>query len=84
MMTSIGPQGLFITTIGAHVVMIAFTLWRMTRRAAVAEEDKGAFQVSAPARMVTPETATLAAGEDEALPLEDADVGMPPSDDKQV
>jgi MFS family permease len=41
MMTNIGPQGLFITTIGAHVVMIAFTLWRMTRRAAVAEEDKG-------------------------------------------
>ncbi|XYK81439.1 MAG: MFS transporter [Labrenzia sp.] len=84
MMTSIGPQGLFITTIGAHVVMIAFTLWRMTRRAAVAEEDKGAFQVSAPARMVTPETATLAAGEGEALPLEDADVGTSPSEDEQV
>ncbi|MEQ8778359.1 MAG: MFS transporter [Roseibium album] len=71
MMSVVGPRGLFLTTIVAHVVMIAFTVWRMTQRSAVAESDKGVFQVSVPARAATPETATLASGEEEALPFEE-------------
>ncbi|WP_306044752.1 MFS transporter [Nioella sp. MMSF_3534] len=68
-MDPFGPRGLFMTTIAAHVVMIAFTLWRISRRAAVAEADKGDFHASMPARIATPETAALQEGEDEAEPL---------------
>ena len=45
---------------------------RVVLRLEVAEEDKGAFQMSAPARGLTPETAALAGGEEEAETLEDA------------
>jgi MFS family permease len=68
-MDPFGPRGLFMTTIAAHVVMIVFTLWRISRRAAVAEADKGDFHASMPARIATPETAALQEGEDEAAPL---------------
>lgn len=73
MMSAVGPRGLFLTTISAHVLMIAFTLWRMTQRSAVAESDKGVFHVSVPARVATPETTVLATGEEEDLPLEPED-----------
>jgi MFS family permease len=65
-MDPFGPRGLFMTTIAAHVVMIVFTIWRISRRAAVAEADKGDFHASMPARIATPETAALQEGEDEA------------------
>ncbi|WP_375692007.1 MFS transporter [Pseudooceanicola sp. LIPI14-2-Ac024] len=70
MMTRIGPSGLFLTTLLAHIVMIGFAIWRITRSPAVPTEDKGSFQITMPARAATPETAALAAGEDEALPLD--------------
>ncbi|RYH07740.1 MFS transporter [Tropicimonas sp. IMCC6043] len=70
MMTRVGPQGLFLTTICAHVLIIGFTLWRISRNAAVPVDEKTAFQVSIPARAATPETVALSAGEDEAQPLE--------------
>jgi MFS family permease len=76
-MGPLGPRGLFLTTIAAHVVMIAFTLWRISRRAAVAEADKGDFQASLPARIATPETAVLQEGEGEDAPL-------PPEDSAQT
>lgn len=68
-MTAVGPQGLFLTTASAHILMIAFTLWRIKRNPAVPIEEKSAFQISLPARGATPETAALSAGDDEALPL---------------
>lgn len=68
-MTRIGPGGLFLTSLAAHALMVAFTLYRILRSPAVRAEDKGAFQIVTPIR-VTPETAALASGEDEALPLE--------------
>lgn len=71
-MSAAGASGLFLTTIVAHVLMILYTALRIAQRAAVAEEDKGAFQMSAPARGLTPETAALAGGEEEAETLEDA------------
>lgn len=69
-----GPAGLFYTTIAAHVVMIVFTVWRISVRAAVPEEDKGEFQPTMPARTSTPETAVLREGEDEAEPFNREDI----------
>lgn len=64
-MTSVGQSGLFLTSIAAHAVMIAFVVWRISRRAAVAEADKSAFVASPMGRSSTPETAALAASEAE-------------------
>lgn len=68
-MAQIGSQGLFLTTLAAHVVLIVFTIWRIFTRRAVNEAEKTVFQVSLPARASTPETAALAAGDLEARPL---------------
>ncbi|NKX45900.1 MFS transporter [Roseicyclus persicicus] len=70
MMNVAGPGGLFLTTIVAHVLMIAFTLWRMSRRAAVPAAEKTAFRITVPARSSTPETVALAAGDDGDRPAE--------------
>jgi MFS family permease len=75
-MAELGPRGLFLTTIVAHVVMILFTIWRISIRSAVPTAGKSAFQISVPARVATPETAALAAGEDEAQPLEVSETTM--------
>jgi MFS family permease len=82
-MTDLGPRGLFLTTIGAHVLMILFTVWRIFTRSAVPEAEKSAFQITLPGRAATPETAALAGGEDEAAPLEapqDAPLDAPPAE----
>lgn len=67
-----GAQGLFMTTIAAHVLMILYTLWRIMQRAAVREEDKKAFQITIPAKASTPETMVLAEGGEDTESLEDA------------
>ena len=67
-MSLVGPSGLFMTTVSAHVVLILFALWRISRRSAP-ETVKTSFHVAVPIRAVTPETAVLAEGEEEALPL---------------
>ena len=56
----------------AHVLMIAFTALRITRRAAVPEAQKASFVPSPSAKASTPETAALAVGdaEDAALAAE--------------
>ncbi|MFW5654288.1 MAG: MFS transporter [Roseicyclus sp.] len=69
-MTEAGPRGLFFTIMAAHVAMILFTVLRMAIREAVPEADKTPFQMSLPTRAVTPETVALAAGEEEAAPLD--------------
>lgn len=69
-MSEAGPQGLFLTTIGAHVLMILFTVWRIMVKAPVQEADKTSFQITVPARASTPETASLATGEGENEPLQ--------------
>jgi MFS family permease len=74
-MAELGPRGLFLTIMGAHVAMILFTVLRITIRSAVPEAEKTPFQMSLPTRAVTPETVALAAGEEEAAPLE-----VPPDD----
>lgn len=59
-MGALGPRGLFLTTAGAHVLMILFTLWRISRRAAPEQEDKGEFRAQPLARSSTPQTVVLA------------------------
>jgi MFS family permease len=71
-MSAAGAQGLFLTTIGAHVLMILYTFWRIMQRAAVPEAEKGNFQISVPGKSITPETAVLASGEAESESLEEA------------
>ncbi|MFY0691779.1 MAG: hypothetical protein JXR14_07645 [Paracoccaceae bacterium] len=73
-MIKFGPQGLFLTTIGAHILMIGFTIWRSLVKAPVAEGEKSAFKIGLPARVATPETAALAGGEEEAEPITSVDV----------
>lgn len=68
-MTEFGPRGLFMTSALAHVVMIGFTVWRIAVRSAVPVAEKQPFQITLPARAATPETAALAGGEEEAVPL---------------
>ncbi len=76
-MTGLGEWGLFMTSAGAHVLLILFSLLRIVTRAPVEAEDKASFVMSPGARSLTPETAALAKGEEtesEDLPSVDAPV----------
>lgn len=63
-MSTLGGTGLFITTAGAHAVLILFVVLRILVKPPVADADKGDFVPSAGGRVSTPETAVLAVGED--------------------
>lgn len=65
-MSFMGPRGLFIITLGAHIITIGFALWRMRRRVAVDQKDKSDFVMSSPARTATPETVAFSAPQDGA------------------
>ncbi len=52
-MSTLGPSGLFLTTIVPHTCLIIFTAWRMTRRASVVEEEKTSFVIATPLRTTT-------------------------------
>ena len=60
LMGTIGAIGLFVTTFSAHTLIFCFTLWRMTQRSAVSDEEKGTFIPAAPIRTTTPQTIVLA------------------------
>ncbi|MFC4670111.1 MFS transporter [Seohaeicola nanhaiensis] len=64
-MKEVGSAGLFLTSAGAHVLMLGFTALRIGRRAAVPEERKASFVASPQAKASTPETAALAMGDEE-------------------
>lgn len=66
LMSRIGVEGLFLTSLAAHVLLIGFALWRIVQRAAVATEDKTGFRATLPARAATPETVAMADAEREA------------------
>ncbi len=66
-MSAAGPSGLFLTTICAHAIIVLFALWRISLRAAVPEDEKGAFVPVSVVRVSTPESGALdPRGEDEA------------------
>lgn len=64
-MTSFADRALFMVTAGAHVLVIIYTLWRISRRVAVDDASKTAFQVAPGGRGSTPQTAVLGASEAE-------------------
>ncbi len=81
-MTGLGPNTLFLTSGLAHLALAAFALFRMTRRAAPATEDKGAF-VPAGVVRTTPEGANLdprSPGEEEAPPADAQPAETAPDD----
>ncbi|WP_299379640.1 MFS transporter [uncultured Kiloniella sp.] len=63
-MAHIGTSGLFMTSLGAHVLIVLYTIWRITRRAPVATDDKVAYVATPPARTSTPETAAMQVEDD--------------------
>jgi MFS family permease len=65
-MGRLGETGLFMTSLGAHVALVLFTLARIAMRAPVAAADKTAFVVSPPTRAITPETAVMASDDPDA------------------
>jgi MFS family permease len=91
-MSTFGGRGLFMTTAIAHVLIILQALWRISRRAGVAAEDKTAFKPLPMARAATPQTIAMGASEtaaSEALadsataseaPAAPADPDTPPED----
>ena len=60
-MTAAGTGGLFRVTGTAHVLLILYAGYRITRRKAVAREDKGDFKASTIARSATPQTVVMSA-----------------------
>lgn len=72
LMASVGPQGLFLVLAFAHVCLLGYTAWRLTRRAGVAADDKTQFHRQAPT--TTPQT--LAFGHAEDAELADAGVDV--------
>jgi MFS family permease len=65
-MASLGVGGLFLTAFAAHLLMLGYVLWRISRRAPVVPGAKGAFVGSPPTRTSTPETMALGATAEEA------------------
>ncbi len=59
-MSIAGARGLFMISLAAHVMIVLFAFWRIHARAPVSDSEKGNFQMSAPGRSLTPETAALA------------------------
>ncbi|MEE4297423.1 MAG: MFS transporter [Wenzhouxiangella sp.] len=60
-MSSFDARALFAVTAFAHVLLIAFAIWRLRVAPAVDEEDKVEFHAQPLGRESTPETAVLAA-----------------------
>ncbi|MBB5751830.1 MFS transporter [Prosthecomicrobium pneumaticum] len=58
-MEHIGPQGLFTFCSGAHLLLIAYTLYRMRRRPAPSVDAREAFQPMPLLKNQTPETVAL-------------------------
>ncbi|QEE37455.1 MFS transporter (plasmid) [Octadecabacter sp. SW4] len=80
-MTSFGAWSLFAVTGAAHVLLIAFALYRLRTAAAVTSDNKVTFQINPMARASTPETAALAANQSE-LDADQPDMAMPQTDDE--
>ena len=55
-----GPLALFWTMLGAHVLILLFSIWRILQREKLDIAEKGSFQNIPPARNSTPETGVLA------------------------
>lgn len=61
-----GPAGLFLTTICARMLLVAFGIWRIRERDTVSDENKVQFQYAPLARASTPETAAFGSPDETA------------------
>lgn len=59
LMAAMPQTGLFAATLSAHVVIILYGIYRISKRTAVEAEDRGVFVGTGPGRLNTPETAAL-------------------------
>ncbi|MGC1494581.1 MAG: MFS transporter [Sulfitobacter sp.] len=55
-MAEVGTRALFLVTSASHVMVIAYTIWRMTKRDSVADKDKSNFQPATAGRTSTLQT----------------------------
>lgn len=62
-MQAMGGKGLFATTVAAHIAIVLYCLWRISRRAPVAQGKKSTFVPAPNARSTTPQTQALAMDE---------------------
>jgi MFS family permease len=78
-MEHLGPGGLFTFFSIMHVLLIAYTAYRMTRRPAARDVPRDAFQSVPPLKNATPETIAMDPRADEAKPAPAAPVATLPS-----
>lgn len=64
-MSAVGEAGLFMTTAAAHVLIILQALYRIAKRAPIADKDKSDFKAGPIGRATTPQTIAMSATEDE-------------------
>lgn len=65
-MSTLGMRGLFATSGIAHIALIAFALYRISKREAPTDAEKTGFRVAPSTRQQTPQTYVLQATEAEA------------------
>lgn len=75
-----GPPGLFMTTMVAHVAIIAYAAWRISRRAAVT--SKRAFRAAGIVRTATPQTAAIGRASETAMATVPGSEVLPDPDDR--
>lgn len=63
-MGQFGPSGLFMVTLVTHAGVLLYTIYRISRRAGVAPDEKTHFAPTPTARNTTPQTSALRAGDD--------------------
>lgn len=71
-MSALGERGLFMTTAVAHLMMILQAIYRVSKRAPVAEADKSDFKAGPIGRTTTPQTIAMSATEDEVDEMTEA------------
>jgi MFS family permease len=64
-MSVVGHRGLFLTTASAHVLIILQAIYRIVRRAPVADGEKSEFKAGPIGRTTTPQTIAMSASESE-------------------
>ncbi|MFN3224762.1 MAG: MFS transporter [Hyphomicrobiales bacterium] len=63
-MGQFGPSGLFMVTLATHIGVLVYTIYRISRRAGVARDEKSHFAATPTARNTTPQTTALRTGDD--------------------
>ena len=63
-MGQVGPSGLFMVTLVAHIGLLVYTIYRISRRAGVLADAKKQFVVTPTPRNTTPQTPAFRTGDD--------------------